>query len=44
MSIKRGPVGVGEGEFFYVPKDSDVADRFFDSDEEGWPLLSQKGC
>ena len=44
VAIEHGPVGVGEGEFFYAPEDSDVAGRFFDYDEGGWPLLSRQGC
>ena len=44
MAIECGPVGVGEGAFLDAPEDSDVADRLFDNDEEGWPLLSRQGC
>ena len=44
VAIKRGPVGVGEGEFIYSPKDSNVAGRFFSDDEESWPLLLWQGC
>ena len=43
VAIERGPVGVGEGEFFYALEESDVVGRFFDYDEEGWPLLSRHG-
>ena len=44
VAIEHGPVGVGEGEFFYAPEESDVAGRFFYYDEEGWPPLSRQIC
>ena len=39
LAIKRGPVGVEEGELLDAPEDSDVASWLFDDDEEGQPLL-----
>ena len=42
--IKRGPVGVGEREFLYASKDSDLARWLRDNDEESWPLLMRQGC
>ena len=37
-------VGVGEREFLYAPKDSDVVCWLLDNDDESWPLLKRQGC